>query len=124
MKDDKLVYIKSICDRISLRLFGTDFSIRVERDCFNSTNGRIFIQIIYNALCGSAGEIKEWRGRKWYLSDFMTEDEVVKTIYAAFELCVKHELMEGFTVDGVKVFNPHIDYRELIKISDREVKRS
>ena len=53
----------------------------------------------------------------------MLEDEVVKTAYLAFKLAVEHEVMEGFTVDGKILFNPHISYSALLAISDCEVKR-
>ena len=53
----------------------------------------------------------------------MTDDEVVKTAYAAFKAAVEHEVMEGFKVDGQVLFNPHTPYEELLKVSNIEVKR-
>lgn len=60
-------------------------------------------------------------GARW--TCLSTDDEIVKTVYAAFELTVKHEIMEGFKVDGTELFNPHLNFEELIKISNREVSR-
>lgn len=54
----------------------------------------------------------------------MTNDEIIKTAYCAAEAAVKHEIMEGFKVDGVILFNPHVDFEELLKISHLEVKRT
>lgn len=65
----------------------------------------------------------EWSGRKWYLSDYMTSDEIIKTCYVAFEAAVKHEIMEGFKVGGIVLFNPHTQYTELLKISHLEIQR-
>lgn len=53
----------------------------------------------------------------------MTADEIVKTVYAAFEAAIKHEVMEGFKVDGIVLFNPHVDFEELLKISHKEIQR-
>lgn len=115
--------VKSICSRISIHLFGVKFSLRVERDNKRPEDGRIFLQVFYEAFCTKTGELQPWSGRKWYLSDHMTEDEIIKTGYCAFEAAVKHEIMEGFKVDSIVLFNPHVDYNELLKISSCEVKR-
>lgn len=64
-----------------------------------------------------------YKGRKWYLSPYMTEDEVVKTIYLAFEVAVKHEILEGFKMDDTPLFNPHTPYDEILKISKIEKTR-
>lgn len=44
------------------------------------------------------------------------EIEKVKTAYSAFKTVVEHEAMEAFKVDGIKLFNPHVDFEELLKI--------
>jgi hypothetical protein len=113
---------EKLTNRITMNLLGTEFKIRVEGDNAYES-GRIFIQIIFNAPCTKSGEIEEWHGRKWYLSEHMTDDEVVKTAYSAFKACVEHEVMECFKVDGVILFNPHINFEELLKISHNEVRR-
>lgn len=64
-----------------------------------------------------------WFGRKWYLSEFMTDDEIVKTAYSAFRQALEHEVMEGFKVDDKPLFNPHLDFEALLEISDHEVIR-
>lgn len=119
----KIELIKNTTNRISMEMFGTKFSVRVEPDNKNK-NGRIFIQIVYDAPCTKTGVIGEWHGRKWYLSDHMTEDEVIKTCFAAYEAAVKHEIMESFKVDGKILFNPHVNYLSLLAISNDEIKRS
>lgn len=112
-----------IVNRIDMNLFDKDFFIRVERDCNDKQNGRIFIQITYNSKCNKSGELQKWSGRKWYLSDFMTEDEIIKTCFSAYKSVVEHEIMETFKVDGIVLFNPHVNYEELLKISNKEIKR-
>jgi hypothetical protein len=115
--------IKALVDRISFSIFGQEFRLRVEQDNVFKENGRIFIQVVYDAPCTKSGENQEWHGRKWYLSEFMTPDEVVKTAYGACEMAVKHEIMEGFKVDGKILFNPHVTFEALLDVSDREVRR-
>ena len=115
--------ILKLVQRIKMDFFGIEFNIRVETDNKNTSGGRIFIQIIYNAPCTKSKEVQEWHGRKWYLSEYMTQDEVIKTCYAAFKAAVEHEVMEGFKVDNITLFNPHINFEELLSISHKEIKR-
>ena len=117
--------VKQIVGRISMSCFGSEFKLRVDYDNeFNLNNrARVFIQVAYDAPCTKTGENKEWHGRKWYLSKHMTDDEIVKTAYVAFESCIKHEVMEGFKVDGIVLFNPHVNFEELLQVSNREISR-
>jgi hypothetical protein len=86
-------------------------------------NDDVYLQVFYTSPCTKTGEIQEWTGRKWRLSKYMTEDEVVKTAWCAVEAAVKHEMMEGFKYDNTIVFNPHVNFRELLRVSHREIKR-
>ncbi len=115
--------VKNIASRISMQIFGTHCGLIVERDLVYGSGGRLFLQVFYEAPCTKTKKYDLWKGRKWYLSEFMTDDEIIKTAYAAFEAAVKHEIMEGFKVDGVILFNPHTNFEELLKISNNEVKR-
>jgi len=114
----------AIISRLSIEAFGTEFMIRVDRDNKDPINGRVFLQVKYQAPCTKTGHTQEWSGRKWYLSEHMTDDEVVKTAYSAFRAAVEHEVMEGFKVDGIILFNPHVNFEELLKVSHNEVKRA
>jgi hypothetical protein len=113
--------IRSIVSRISFRLFGTVFNMYVVPD--KKFGGRLYIQVRYSALCTQTGKQEVWSGRKWYLSDHMLDDEVVKTCYAACRAAAEHEAMEAFKVDGVVLFNPHTSFEELLKVSHKEVTR-
>ncbi len=122
--DTQLNYIQSVARRVNCRIFNQDFILRTERDQRNPKDGRIFIQFQFERAAEGNKQKELVGGRKWYLSEYMTEDEIIKTIYAAFEACVKHEVMESFKVDQIVLFNPHVYYKELLSISDREIKRS
>lgn len=117
--------VKRLLARVTMSCFGTEFRMRVEHDNEFTIDGdgRVFIQVVYDAPCTKTGEVREWHGAKWYLSRHMTPDEVIKKSYAAFQAAVIHEVMEGFKVDGIILFNPHIDYEVLLSVSDKEVER-
>lgn len=114
---------RDLLKRIKMSMFGKKFTIRCEVDNIYE-DGRVFLQVVYFAACTKTGEEQEWHGRKWYLSNYMTKDEVVKTCFTAFKAVIEHEIMEGFTVDNKVLFNPHVDFEELLKISDKEIKRA
>jgi hypothetical protein len=136
-------HVKGLLERVTLSCLDKKFEILIEFDkkytkqppilwavSGNGTKksfhpyGRVYIQLRYSAGCTKDGHDDTWKGRKWYLSEYMTDDEIIKTCYVAFEAAVKHEIMEGFKVDGKILFNPHINFEELLKISDKEIKRS
>jgi hypothetical protein len=115
--------IRALLSRITLSCLGKNFTIRCEIDNKYDA-GRLFIQVVYRANDNKTGaDEQEWKGRKYYLSEHMTQDEIVKTCYVAFEAAVKHEVMEGFKVDGIVLFNPHVNFEELLKVSDKEITR-
>lgn len=128
-----LKQIRELTSHISFQLFGQDLKLSVLEDkkyfslMLSSTIGqgrRIYLQVFYYAPCRKDGKIKQFRGGKHYLSPHMTEDEIVKRAYVAFEATVKHEIMEEFRFDGKTVFNPHVNFRKLLEISDEEVFRT
>ena len=86
-------------------------------------NGRIYLQVSYTSKCTKTGKEQEWKGRKNYLSDHMTDDEIIKTAYLTFKQAVEHEIMEGFKIDGTILFNPHINYQTLLSVSNDEIRR-
>lgn len=53
----------------------------------------------------------------------MTDDEIIKRAWVCYEMAVKHEVMESFKVDGLRLFNPHTPFQALLKVSTTEVKR-
>lgn len=118
--EDFLIKARKVVSRVTAEVFGKKFKYRIEAD----NNGTYFLQVIYDDVCRIDGEVREWHGRKWRLSGYMIEDELIKTAYVAFESAVKHEVMEGFKVDNLVLFNPHVNFEELLKISNKEVRRN
>jgi len=122
-RDGELERVRCLVGRLTASAIGKPITFCVERDVKRPTDGRVFIQCEYLAPCSVTGNETRWRGRKWYLSDHMTDDEVVKTSFAAFKATVDHEVMEGFLFDGQRVFNPHVDFRALMTLNGCEVYR-
>jgi hypothetical protein len=114
--------------RISFNFFGNKtFRFRLAFDQVYKDpkkGGRMYLQVEYFNYCTKTGNGEWWKGRKWYLSEFMTRDEVVKTAYVAIKAVIEHEIMESFKVDDKIVFNPHTPYTELMKVSQKQVKRN
>jgi hypothetical protein len=115
--------VYALVSAITAEIFGLEIGFIVSLDKTHP-NGRIYLQCSYEAPCTVTGEVKEWHSRKWYLSQHMTEDEIVKTAFAAFKATVEHEVMEGFRFDGDRVFNPHASFRALIEAGKNHVFRA
>jgi len=57
--------------------------------------------------------------RKWMLSYFMTDDEIVSTAWKAVEAAVIHEAREQFKWKGQPIYRPHVDPQVLFELSKR-----
>lgn len=68
------------------------------------------------------GEIGVGTGRQELITCGANESAVVKTCWLLAELIVRHELMEAFLYQGVRIFNPHHSVEEL-SMSARESER-
>jgi hypothetical protein len=127
----KYEQVTALCRNLRLECLGIKFNLMVEHDKKYSVHwwnddvyyGRLYLQLTYVAPCTKTGEMKEWRSGKTYLSSYMTEDEIVKKAYVLFKQAVEHEVMEGFKFNDKIVFNPHVSFRDLIKI-DQEITRT
>lgn len=56
-----------------------------------------------------------WNGRKFYLSQWMTDSEVIQTAFMAVRTAMEHEVREQFKYKGQAVLQPHMDLEELLK---------
>lgn len=87
-----------------------EFHLRYDGD-------RPYVQIQCNDTCTQTGEAYRWHGRKWFLSEHMSDSEVVQTCWAAAKMAMEHELRETFKWDGECIYRPHFDIRALHEIS-------
>ena len=90
--------------------------------CFQNeigTNTGWLIWVTFERPDCNTGIIGRGKGREeiiWYNS---TVSSVVKTCWLLVELMIRHELMEGFTWQGKRIFNPHNTVSSLAKLQDQ-----
>lgn len=65
----------------------------------------------------AAGPVRQG-ARKWYVSAFSTETEVVETAWAAVQRSQLHTAGEHFTYKGRRVYSPHFDVHARIELVD------
>jgi hypothetical protein len=77
----------------------------------------LYLQIsCWEGTCNITGKPMCWQGRKWRLSPYMTDGEVVQTAFMAVMAANEHETREKFTYRGVTVFDPHYDIEKLVEL--------
>jgi hypothetical protein len=76
-----------------------------------------YLQVVdSSAVDNVTGQPCEWRGRKWLLSEHMTDGEVVQTCFLAMTTAMEHEMRELFTYQGRAIFDPHYDINKLVAL--------
>lgn len=121
-QNDRKQKVYNLVKSIKCKVLGHELQVLVLADQIYGE--RQYIQIVYTDRCHRTGQLKQWKGRKWYLSSYMTDDEIVKTAFAACKTVLEHEVMEGFTVNSKAPFNPHINFEALLRVSDDQVSRN
>lgn len=85
----------------------------------------IFLRVLCNSdRCNITNEEMNWTGRKWVISRYACESEIVQTCLKAILTAVEHETREKFLYKGRMIFGPHIDVNVLLRISDYVEKRA
>lgn len=75
-----------------------------------------YLQIQFWATDVETGQRNFQHCRKWIISRFMTETEIVETAWKAVEAAILHEARENFTYHNQRVFSPHFDVKERIRL--------
>lgn len=86
---------------------------------YNTKAGQPYFQILIEELDVDTGLMKLWHCRKWWLSPYMTESEIVQTVFLAVKVAMLHEVHEGFTYKRERVFDPHFDVNQLAELHKR-----
>lgn len=73
-----------------------------------------------NATCNVTGKEAKWRGRRWLLSTYMTDGEIVQTVFLAVMTAIEHEAREMFLYRGHSIFDPHYDIDKLVELRRSE----
>ena len=88
---------------------------------FHDKGEYIYLQVsCEEGTCNVTGEPLSWTGRKWLLSRYMTDTEIVRTAHKAIEAAVLHEMNEKFTFMGRTVCDPHIDIYDIVNLRDEK----
>lgn len=90
-----------------------DWRLQVRLD-----GNRPYMQVFGDGVDSDTGEPVRWSGRKHWLSPHMTKNEVVRTAWNAVVGAMLHEMQEGFLFNGVRIFDPHVDYEELARLME------
>lgn len=81
--------------------------------------GRQYLQIYQESICNRTGKPYNEGGRKWDISKYMTESEIVFTVWKAVLTFMEHELREQFMYKGKRIFDPHIDVNALLSVCEQ-----
>lgn len=77
----------------------------------------VYLQHRYMRKDALTGEDEWGYGRKWHVSEYATESEVVLTALKAAITDMEHEVREDFEYKGAKIFQPHVDVNILAQAS-------
>lgn len=105
--------VQEIVSRVQLP--GKDYRVGTMDDGY-------FVQITYWEPDIHTGEMDEQHGRKWYVSGWATESEVVQTCFAAAMASAEHQVREHFgyrptaDVPPRAIFGPHFSSEALYGI--------
>lgn len=127
MPDEELITTTEQLDRILSRIkfvnSSLDFKWRFEYESFRlkktgdpETKEGWLVHVSFERPDTLTGEIGRGRGRDEVVWSGATLSSVVKTCWVLVELVVKHELMEGFTFDGERIWNPHNSVLDLVDL--------
>jgi len=76
------------------------------------------LQLEYMEADITTGKVEKQRARKWYVSAFSTETEIVETAFKACRVSMDHVLKEHFTYEVQRVYSPHFNVRARIMLSE------
>lgn len=76
------------------------------------------LQIQYMEVDIVTGKLEKQSARKWYVSPFSTETEIVETAFKAARVSMDHVLKEHFKYEGVRVYSPHFNVRARMALAE------
>lgn len=109
-----LAEVKTIIDRISFM----DRQFRI-----TERNKGYMLQIEYYEVDvddSSNTEPVLQRARKWYISPYSTETEIVETAFKACRTSMDHVLKEHFLYLGRRVYSPHFSIQARLRMCDEK----
>lgn len=82
------------------------FYLEERADCFT-------LQIQFYDKCIITGNIELQKCRKWFISQHMTDNEIIRTAFLAVEIAERHEMCEKFKYGNKLINNPHYDVLQM-----------
>lgn len=111
--------LEAILRDITMENTSLDFKWRFEvAECADMRSPGWFVNAAFERPDTETGVIGIGRGRKEFVAVGTTLSGVVKTCWLVIELVIRHELMEGFRWNGVRIFNPHNSVQALASIQE------
>ncbi|AXQ68415.1 hypothetical protein HOT99_gp202 [Caulobacter phage CcrBL10] len=103
--------IRDVVDRVSYP--GFEFLL-------STSHAEVWLQVsCKDGVNTVTGEPEAWKGRKWKLSYYATDTEIVQTAWAAVERALLHEASELFKYRGAAIYNRHLDVDLLAELAVR-----
>lgn len=81
------------------------------------SNDQYFLQAEFHAPCADTGKLTLQKSRKWYLSEHMTESELVQTAFKCVLTAIEHEAREQFKYKGQAILGPHFNVNDLVELA-------
>lgn len=76
-----------------------------------------YLQVVYFEPDIYTGEVELQKSRKWIIETEASETDVVHTAFAAVMRSYDHVVQEHFTYHGKRVYSPHFNVRDRMKIA-------
>ena len=73
----------------------------------------VYMQVEFDDICIDTGKVERQKGRKWLMSEHMTDSEVIQTAFLAVKTAEEHEIREKFHYNNEAVFGPHMNVKDL-----------
>jgi hypothetical protein len=108
--------LRAVLDQITFAPSCVDMGWQWQIEELRLADGRLrgwLVNTTFRRPDTHTGEIGIGSGRQELVAFGASESGVVKTAWLLAELIVRHELMEAFLYQGVRIFNPHHTVEEL-----------
>lgn len=93
-------HVANKVDKVRQRISLPDgYSIHV---CSEGQGALVRINLL--GPCNHTGEVSLHKGRLWYINPDMSDDAIVRTIFAAYKMFLMHEASEQFKYGGKAIF--------------------
>jgi hypothetical protein len=106
--------VNTLLARVALKGKAASFQI------IEKAPGVVLLQHMQVLQCVTTDQLRDTRGRKFYLSPHMTDEEILQTALLAVILFEEHEVRERFTFDGKRIFSPHKSLAALEHCEEQE----